>query len=258
MCALEADSVDEIFLDGKATLQVGFIGYFGYEMKRESLPGYSWSSTKDHQESHAPDAQFMFAQEVLRFDHFAREWKLFGLVRNGVTDPIASLIGMPRIGFTSPQFDDYASKLRKSMGVTRPTPSATVSLPKFSGSHNKSTYTTLIAQAKAAIKEGDSYEMTLTTKFRAHRDSRDCFGLYRSLRAKNPAPYSAFLNFPATESTIMSSSPERFISIDRCGIAEMKPIKGTVAVSKDPNEDARVKDRLATDVKELAENLMVS
>jgi para-aminobenzoate synthetase len=37
----------------------------------------------------------------------------------------------------------------------------------------------------------------------------------------------------------------------------MKPIKGTVARSKDPQKDAQRKHRLATDVKELAENLMV-
>jgi para-aminobenzoate synthetase len=115
----------------------------------------------------------------------------------------------------------------------------------------------LVADTRAAIKEGDSYEMTLTTKFRAHSTQKDYFGMYRTLRAKNPAPYSAFLNFSATETTIMSSSPERFISIDRRGFAEMKPIKGTVARNKDLEEDAKIIQQLQSDVKELAENLMV-
>ena len=130
-------------------------------------------------------------------------------------------------------------------------------LPTFSSTHDRSSYCSLVEDAQAYIKEGDSYEMTLTTKFRASLGRKDPFGLYLTLRAKNPAPYSAFINFPSTKTTILSSSPERFISIDQHGIAEMKPIKGTVAVSKDPEEDAQIKHSLATDVKELAENLMV-
>jgi para-aminobenzoate synthetase len=37
----------------------------------------------------------------------------------------------------------------------------------------------------------------------------------------------------------------------------MKPIKGTVAVSSDLDEDSLIKNELAKDVKELAENLMI-
>ena len=124
-------------------------------------------------------------------------------------------------------------------------------------SQDKKSYTSTIDGARTAIKDGDSYEMTLTTKFQADLEHRDRLELYRALREKNPAPYAAYIDFPATRNTILSSSPERFISIDQRGVAEMKPIKGTVAVSEDPDEDERIKKSLAMDVKELAENLMV-
>ena len=255
--AMDADSIDAVVQPGKATLQVGFIGYFGYEMKRESLPGYHWSPDHNGQDGTPRNAQFLFAQEVLRFDHCAKKWKRFALIRNGPLDPIASLVGVSRLGITQDQFSDRKAQLQQSMDALKPSQATAQPHPRFTSVHDKKSYTALIERSKTSIKEGDSYEMTLTTKFRAELGRRDCFGIYRSLRAKNPAPYSAFLDFPATCTTILSSSPERFISIDSRGIAEMKPIKGTVAVSKDPVEDRKVVKSLATDVKELAENLMV-
>jgi para-aminobenzoate synthetase len=259
--ALNPDDLTNPESLNKATLQVGFIGQFGYEMKRESLPGYDWCSRIakfGDQEAVRPDAQFMFAQDVLRFDHVTQLWTLLGLARNGEADPLAALLGVSCIGSTIKQFEEYGSLLKTSMNTLLRTKNPLATLPTLKGSHTESTYASLIAQIRSAIKEGDSYEMTLTTKFQAQVQKHDCFELYRGLRARNPAPYSAFLSFAATETTIMSSSPERFISIDRHGLAEMKPIKGTVAVSKDKKVDALIKEHLSTDVKELAENLMVS
>jgi para-aminobenzoate synthetase len=255
--ALGDEDTDEPTQAGRATLQVGFIGHFGYEMKRESLPGYQWTQSQAQEGCETTDAQFMFAQEVLRFDHVSRKWKLFSLVRGGDADPIADMFRPTQIGRTADEHDQFTNKLRADFAALQQPCTAPIAMPKFSSQYSQKGYASLIGQARAAIKEGDSYEMTLTTKFRAHSNHNEYFGLYRTLRAKNPAPYSAYLNFPATDTTILSSSPERFISIDRRGFAEMKPIKGTVGVSKDPIEDAMIKQKLAADVKELAENLMV-
>jgi para-aminobenzoate synthetase len=256
--ALGCSPIEKHEAEMKATLQVGFMGYFGYEMKRESLPGYHWSLQKAVPDTCVPDAQFLFAQQVLRYDHLKDTWKLFGLIRKGDADPIAFRIRSAHsVGLTDEQFRCNKTNFKEAFSKRDYAAVEAVSLPKFECPTDSKSYMRSIALAKAAIKEGESYEMTLTTKFHARLNEINPFELYKSLRAKNPAPYSALLNFPATDVSILSSSPERFISISQHGVAEMKPIKGTLAVSKDPEEDSRRKHRLATDVKELAENLMI-
>lgn len=58
--------------------------------------------------------------------------------------------------------------------------------------------------------------------------------------------------------TICCSSPERFLKLDRQGVLEAKPIKGTAArVLDDPLQDAAAAQQLAASEKDRAENLMI-
>ncbi|KAF3491070.1 para-aminobenzoate synthase [Arthroderma uncinatum] len=245
---------------GQPLLQVGLIGYFGYEMKRESLPGYKYSKLAKEEDSRAiPDCQHIFTNLVLRLDNYTGEWMAFGLIRRGDEDPVGIFINAHSpIGLTEAEFELFLSHIRDlfasppSPPYTHPTP-----LPSFEAIDDEDSYGRKIHAAQQAIKEGETYEVTLTTRFRAKMTDVDPYSLYLSLRSRNPAPYSAFINFPVSNTAILSSSPERFISVDGEGVAEMKPIKGTLAVSPDKEEDERRKVQLATDVKELAENLMI-
>ncbi|KAF2402836.1 ADC synthase [Trichodelitschia bisporula] len=257
---LPASALGQPTAPGQPILQVGLIGYFGYELKRESLPGYSYtppSTSHPDTPQATPDAQLLFADRVLWLDNYTQTWHAVGLVRRGEYDPLAVATGASSVGLTATAFEAWTSDLRAGFAnPILPSPAQPVPIPSFSTSDTEESYSTLIAAARAAIREGESYELTLTTKFRS-QSSADPYALYLSLRARNPAPYSAFLNFAASDVAVLSSSPERFISIDRQGVAEMKPIKGTVAVSADEEEDRRRVDRLGSDVKELAENLMI-
>jgi hypothetical protein len=58
--------------------------------------------------------------------------------------------------------------------------------------------------------------------------------------------------------TICCSSPERFLKLDRHGVLEARPIKGTAArVLHDPQQDAAAAQQLAASEKDRAENLMI-
>ncbi|EFW20914.1 Protein phosphatase PP2A regulatory subunit B [Coccidioides posadasii str. Silveira] len=259
------DVLDPKLLDqeaevGQPLFQVGLIGYFGYELKREALSGYTYSPDKPGQEMDTlPDSQHMLATNVLRLDNYTGEWKLFSLIRRGHEDPIGDFINASSpVGQTEAEFDSLLTRIKRVFGpddshrLSTPSP-----LPRFTALDDEASYSQKIRAAQNAIKEGEAYEVTITTKFKASCPDVDPYALYLSLRERNPAPYSAYIDFRVNETTILSSSPERFISIDADGVAEMKPIKGTLAVSPDKEEDERRKSQLATDVKELAENLMI-
>ncbi|KAJ6441382.1 para-aminobenzoate synthase [Purpureocillium lavendulum] len=258
------DTVSSSLLDqeteiGQPLLQVGLIGYFGYELKRESLPGYHYEPTVGEQEIDRPDSELIFASTVLRLDNYTGDWTMFNLIRRGDDDPIGSAIGAKeKIGLTEGEYHAFLSRVRETFSAPLSPPYVEpFSLPSFVALDDRDSYSETIRAARNAIREGETYELTLTTKFKAECPDVDPYALYLDLRERNPAPYSAFMHFAAYDNTILSSSPERFISVDANGVAEMKPIKGTLAVSPDFEENERRKKQLATDVKELAENLMI-
>jgi para-aminobenzoate synthetase len=67
------------------------------------------------------------------------------------------------------------------------------------------------------------------------------------------------VRFSPHDTTILSSSPERFLRVDGRGSVEMKPIKGTARrVLGDAEADRAVGKALQADPKERAENLMIT
>jgi para-aminobenzoate synthetase len=132
--------------------------------------------------------------------------------------------------------------------------------------HDRSSYLSNIASCKEALVAGEGYELCLTTAFEVEAPP-DPWTYYTTLRAHNPAPYAAWLNFGASSSSSSStasppvvvccSSPERFLQGGRGGLLEAKPIKGTAARSSDPAADAAAAAGLLVSEKERAENLMI-
>ncbi|POR31215.1 Uncharacterized protein TPAR_08578 [Tolypocladium paradoxum] len=186
-------------------------------------------------------------------------WTVFSLIRRAEEDPIGDAIEAPsKIGIDEENFATFLARVRDVFAAP-PSPPHIEPHPllEFVAIDDGDSYAKVMRAAKDAIKEGETYELTLTTKFKAESPKVDAYALYLHLRERNPAPYSAFTHFAPHDKTILSSSPEQFISVDGDGVAEMKPIEGTLAVSLDFEENERRKYQLGADVKELAENLMV-
>ncbi len=103
------------------------------------------------------------------------------------------------------------------------------------------------------IRDGDCYQVNLAQRFSV-AVSGDSWSVYRQLRQSNPAPYACF--FRLEDTCVLSSSPERFISVAG-DLVETKPIKGTIRRSVYAYEDKALAAQLLESEKDRAENLMI-
>ncbi|CAG8763353.1 11187_t:CDS:1, partial [Acaulospora colombiana] len=115
------------------------------------------------------------------------------------------------------------------------------------------------------LAAGNSYELCLTAQTQivvpksrrsSNHDSSSSWELFKKLQRKNPAPHSGYLRLHPT--TVLSSSPERFLSYSRPPhqTYQLRPIKGTLRkTATTTRQDAEVALRGST--KEVAENLMI-
>ncbi|WWC57490.1 uncharacterized protein I303_100022 [Kwoniella dejecticola CBS 10117] len=258
----------------------GWVGYFGYEMKAESLQGYKRPPRVDAQAAEEVDACWGWVDRLTeRTD--AGEWIVRGVLRhpsdplNSDTDEDSEDISMidwlrshdVTFGVTSNEWDEYLQDVEMVLGSVSPASTIpATSFPPFRPNATGSDYRERIDACREAIRQGESYELTLTTKFSASSPNLNPYSLYLRLRTFNPAYYSTYLHFPSLTTprgsglSILSSSPERFLKIDKSRRVEMMPIKGTRARIK-PGQcrkvDAQIGEELRTDHKERAENLMI-
>ena len=119
-------------------------------------------------------------------------------------------------------------------------------------------YRAAFDRVQERLHAGDTYEVNLTHRTEVASDL-DPLAAYLRLRELNPAPYAGFLqhDVPGARAWLLSSSPERYATVDADGVLETKPIKGTTPRSEDPAEDDEHRRRLAQDEKYRAENLMI-
>ncbi|HXR61078.1 MAG TPA: aminodeoxychorismate synthase component I [Solirubrobacterales bacterium] len=217
----------------------GYVGYLGYELKADC------GSPNVHS-SEMPDAALMLANRVVAVDHTKDKTYVFALCRG--EDPEAEL------------WLDAAAQLIAE-AIAEPPAERPLAPPSDLGGHvrfqsgrGRERYLADIAKSQAELLAGESYEVCLTDQFSTDA-SPEPFDLYRQLRRSNPSPFAAFLHFG--ENAIVSSSPERFISVDRQRQVMARPIKGTISRVDDPAEDAARRDALAADEKTYAEHLMI-
>ena len=114
-------------------------------------------------------------------------------------------------------------------------------------------YRAAFARIKRYIYDGDCYQVNLAQRFSV-TVSGDSWSVYRQLRQSNPAPYACF--FRLEDACVLSSSPERFISV-ASDLVETKPIKGTIRRSVFAYEDKALAAQLLESEKDRAENLMI-
>jgi para-aminobenzoate synthetase len=212
----------------------GFAGYLGYELKADH------GGELVHR-SALPDAALVLCDRLIAFDHDQRRVHLVALAdAKGMAAAEAWLATAQR-------------ELERLAPPAPPIPPSSGAL-SFAAREGRDAYLANIAACKHEIVEGETYEVCLTTELRSD-GAIDPLAAYRALRARNPAPYAALLRLG--DVSVLSSSPERFLRVDRKRCVESKPIKGTAPRAAHPLEDAYRAAALRADAKERAENLMI-
>ncbi|WP_313189413.1 chorismate-binding protein [Sphingobacterium sp.] len=105
------------------------------------------------------------------------------------------------------------------------------------------------------IYQGDIYEANLCQEFfdeQVELDNPEA--LYLRLNSLSPTPFSSFIK--VRDKYIISASPERFLA-KRGKTLVSQPIKGTAARGKNAKEDEELRNNLARNPKEIAENVMI-
>lgn len=266
----------------------GWVGWFTYEMKEESLAGYRGPAC----DGERVDAVWAWVDTLLEREEDG-EWVVRGVVSDdgavGGSDLLDWLAKYVTLGVSPEAFDKFASTVEDALSsstVASVTPATAfpVFRPRITGEQHMAR----IDACREAIRQGESYELNQTTSFLATLPPADAYATYLRLRSFNPAYYSTFMSFPSIPTPrgmglhVLSSSPERFLQITG-GEIEMRPIKGTArrvfpgqcvcvegrgcsgvekgseaCIAEAKRVDYERGKALSEDKKERAENLMVS
>ncbi|XAR65404.1 Aminodeoxychorismate synthase [Bertholletia excelsa] len=223
----------------------GYIGYIGYDLKVEC------GMASNRHMSRTPDACFFFSDNFIVIDHYNDDIYVMSLQDSVKIQTVwLDLVEQKLLSLK-------AHARRKFFSLnSQPVMNAPFKL-EFLAEKSREQYIKDVEKCQAYIKDGESYELCLTTQLRKRIGEIDSLGLYLKLREKNPAPYAAWLNFTKEGLCICCSSPERFLRLDRNGVLEAKPIKGTIARGSTPDEDELLKLQLQCSEKDQAENLMI-
>ena len=205
----------------------GLVGYLGYELKAEC------GAASPHSAG-TPNAAFIHADRLIVFDHRGRCAYLLSLTGGDpwIDETAARLVSLPPIA-----------------------PPRSASPPAdFALARSRERYREDVEACKRWLRAGHSYEICLTNRVTAETAAGP-LDLYRALRRANPAPFAAYLRFG--DLAVLSSSPERFLAVDRAGWAESRPIKGTARRGVTAAEDARLAAELRDGEKFRAENVTI-
>lgn len=123
----------------------------------------------------------------------------------------------------------------------------------FKSSFTKPEYISSVEKVINYLKAGDIYQANLSQRFEAGF-SGDCYSLFLDLFDRNPASFFSYIN--AGDHKIVSTSPERFVTLNGSNV-ETRPIKGTIARGQTKEQDQENGLELTQSIKDDAELTMI-
>ncbi|MCC7355537.1 MAG: anthranilate synthase component I [Anaerolineae bacterium] len=232
-----------VSLPGLPRFTGGAVGYLGYDLVRfmERLP-----ATAPHDLAAIPDAIFLFADQLVIFDHVRHRLLVMTNARleGDLTSAYAEAVS---------RVDALVARIRNPL--VPPAPAVTSDGNGWESNFTQAGYEAAVCRAKEYIAAGDIFQVVLSQRLR-RRTRADSFTIYRALRMLNPSPYMYYLELPG-DVRVVGSSPEMLVRLEENGRAELRPIAGTRKRGATPEEDAALAAELRSDPKERAEHVML-
>jgi para-aminobenzoate synthetase component 1 len=234
-------------LRGKSRFSIPFlcgaVGFFSYDF------GFSLEDIrrKNVPDPVVPEVMFGFYDTVVCLDHKKGEVTVFssGFPEQGRLRPLRA---EARLEVTLKKFNN-AARLPDKIPAE-----AFIRPADLSSNFTRNGYLVAVERAKEYIAAGDIYQVNLSQRFQARLAILDDWLLYQRLVRNFPVSFSAF--FKTKDFSILSASPEKFLSFDG-RVAVTRPMKGTRKRTKDARSNQRLKNELIHDEKEKAELLMI-
>ncbi|HEV7740814.1 MAG TPA: anthranilate synthase component I family protein [Pseudolysinimonas sp.] len=217
--------------------RLGLVGWLGYELRGETM------GVPVSRDSRYPDAAFLRVDRAVAIEPdgsaqllaLATSWDELAPWREALTLLLSQL----------PTFVASAGGEASKVGNQ---------LLGVEWHETEEQYLANIAACQEAIREGEAYQLCLTTEAQVD-GAFDPVAIYSRLRAQSPSHHGALVRIGGV--SLLSSSPERFLEVHPDGIVRTHPIKGTRRRDPDAASDARLRDELLASDKERAENIMI-
>lgn len=225
------------------TFQLGWVGWLGYELGAQTA-----MAPVPTPDNGVPDACFIFLDRAIEFDHATQTVYALSMVTDVEwVDAVQGAISDVRSNASTATGTDSQSEADRA--------SDEINL-RFDTRFTQAEYEQLIASCLDEIRAGNAYQVCLTNRIDvAFESAPNPFDVYDRLRLANPSHHGGLI--VAGDVSLISSSPEVFLSVSSEGHATTKPIKGTRPRSADAKIDAALAEELRTNDKECAENLMI-
>ncbi len=173
------------------------------------------------------------------FDHFTHRVSLIGFAR-----------GSQERETVERRIDGYIAALL----ATHPAlPGAVAAQGPVAQSLGHDEYLGRVARAKAAIYDGDVYQLQLGIQFSSDFAGSP-FDFYRHIRSRNPSPYMFYIEHEGR--AVFGASPEFLVRLDGTR-ARLRPLAGTRPRGETPERDNAIAAELLANVKERAEHVML-
>jgi anthranilate synthase component 1 len=226
---LRADALDAE-TDGFA---LGWVGWIDYETRFDTMGDAEVAGSRRSASS------FVLLDRAVEFDH-----------ARGVATLIA--LGDDWSGELDQWRRETVRAITNAAGVDQIPDAPATAPPAWRDSDDR--YLHLIAECQRAIAAGNAYQLCLTTEVSV-QTSVDPLATYLRLRASSPSHHGGLIRIG--DVTLLSASPEQFLSVTPAGVIHSKPIKGTRPRGATATEDAALAASLESSEKERAENLMI-
>jgi para-aminobenzoate synthetase component I len=222
-----------VVASGLSGFPLGWVGWLGYELRSQTM------GTPVTQRSQYLDAALLFVDRGVSFDHWTGRMSFIALA-----DEWDSALD----AWLDSTLEIIRAFVPVLVPVSPPTPA------RASWKYSDAEYLRMIAECQGRIAEGDAYQLCLTSE--ASVDIRpNPLATYLALRESSPSHHGALIRIG--DVSLLSSSPEQFLTVSSDGIVESRPIKGTRPRGENAESDARLRAELLASEKERAENLMI-